>query len=204
MNATLMNDWLLLLRGADSLVCIPLFVGGGALMLFGWRIWKVCVVLCFVLAGAMLGREIAGVGGDRLLFSFVGAAISGVLSYKTAEFAASLLGGVIGTSMAVEFLNMLGLNGLSFWLVTLVLMLAFTALAFINRQTVIVFIAAFLGAVLMVSGLSVCIMLSPTTYGHFHRMVIDNSFVLPFTLLVPTVMSCCYQVSEANRRGSSV
>ncbi len=203
MNATL-NDWLLFLRAADSLVCIPLFVGGGALMLFGWRIWKVCVVLCFVVAGAVVGREIAGTGGDRLFFSFVGAVISGALSYKAAEFAASLLGGLIGTSLSVELLRMLGLTGLSFWLVALALLLSFSALAFINRQTVIVFIAAFLGAVLVVSGLSVCIMLSPTTYGYFHRMVIDSSFVLPFTLLVPTVMSCCYQVSNANRRGTGV
>lgn len=202
MNASL-NDWLLFLRGADSLVCLPLFVGGGALMLFGWRIWKVCVVLCFVVGGAVLGREIAGTGGDLLLYSFVCAAISGVLSYKAAEFAASLLGGLIGTALTLEFLNMIGLTGLSFWLVALVVMLSFTALSLINRQTVIVFIAAFVGAVLVVSGLSVCIMISPTTYGYFHRMVIDSSFVLPFTLLVPTVMSCCYQVSEANRRGTA-
>lgn len=199
MNASL-NDWLLFLRGADSLVCIPLFVGGAALMLFGWRIWKICVVLCFAVTGAMLVREMVG---NELLFCFVGAVISGVLSYKAGEYAASLLGGAIGTLVSAEFLNMIGLTGIAFWLVTLVLLVSFTALAFINRQTVIVMVAAFLGAVLVVSGLSVCIMLSPTTYGYFHRMVIGSSFVLPFTLLVPTVMSCCYQVAEANRRGSA-
>ena len=198
-----LNDWLLFLRGADALVCIPLFVGGGALMLFGWRIWKICVVLCFAVAGAMLGREIAGIGSDKVIFCFVGAAISGVLSYKAGEYAASLLGGAIGTSLAIEFLKVIGLTGLAFWLVALALLVSFTALSFINRQTVIVFIAAFFGAVLLVSGLSVCIMLSPTTYGYFHRMMIDSSFVLPFTLLVPTVMSCCYQVAEANRRGAA-
>ena len=202
MNAIL-TDWLLFLRGADALVCIPLFVGGGALMLFGWRIWKTCVVLCFVVAGAGLAREIAGNGDDQVFYSLVGAAIAGVLSYKTAEFSASLLGGLIGTALAAEFLHTIGLTGISFWLVTLVVLLSFTALSFINRQTVIVFIAAFLGAVLMVSGLSVCIMLSPATYHYFHRMVFDSNFVLPFTLLVPTVMSCCYQASEANRRGTA-
>ncbi|MCH8149344.1 MAG: hypothetical protein IH987_15400 [Planctomycetes bacterium] len=199
MNATLSN-WLLFLRGADAVVCIPLFVGGVALMLFGWRIWKVCVVLCFVIAGGVLGQEMSGNGGDRLLYSFVGGAIAGTLSYKAAEFAASLLGGLIGTSLALEPLSMLGLTGLSFWLVTLVLLLSFSALSYINRQTVTVFVAAFLGAVLVVSGLSVCVMLSPSTYGYFYRMVIESSFVLPFILLVPTVMSCCYQISNVNRR----
>lgn len=197
MNAT-MNAWLIFLRSADAIVCVPLLVGGCALMVFGWRIWKTCVVLCFVVAGVVVGRELAGSAGDRMLYASVGAFVSGALSYKSAEFAVSLLGGLIGTVIAAEFLKAMGLTGMAFWLVALALLFSFSALAYINRQAVVVFVAAFLGAVLVVSGTAVCIMLSPTTYGYFHSALLDSSLVMPFLLLVPTTMSCFYQISEVN------
>lgn len=203
MNAT-MAEWLIFLRSADALVSVPLLAGGGALMVFGWRIWKTCVVLCFVVAGVVVGRELAGHAGDRLLFAAVAAGVSGVLSYRCSEFAVSLLGGLIGTVIAAESLKMIGLTGMAFWLVALALLLSFSAVAYINRQTVVVFVAAFLGAVLVVSGIAVCIMLSPTTYGYFHSALLDSSFVLPFMLLVPTTMSCFYQLSEVNSHGTAV
>ena len=203
MNAT-MNEWLIFLRSADALVGVPLLAGGGALMIFGWRIWKTCVVLCFVLAGVAVGRELASNADDRLLYALAGAVVSGTLSYKFADIAVSLLGGLIGTVIAAEALKMIGLTGMAFWLVALALMLFLSALAHINRQTVAVFVAAFLGAVLVVSGIAVCIMLSPTTYGYFHSTVVDSSFVLPFMLLVPTTMSCFYQISEVNTSGTAI
>lgn len=203
MNAT-MNEWLIFLRSADALVCVPLLAGGGGLMVFGWRIWKTCVVLCFVVAGVVVGRELAGNASDRLLYASVGAVVCGALSYKSAEFAVSLLGGLIGTVIAAESLKMIGLTGMAFWLVVLAIFLSFSALAYINRQTVAVFVAAFLGAILVVSGIAVCVMLSPTTYGYFHSALLDSSLVLPFMLLVPTTMSCFYQISEVNSSGTAV
>ena len=52
---TSIHDWLVFLRQSDALMSFPLLIGGAALMLFGWRMWKLCVALCFGLIGLSVG-----------------------------------------------------------------------------------------------------------------------------------------------------
>jgi hypothetical protein len=69
----------------------------------------------------------------------------------------------------------------------------------LNRQHVVILVTAFLGAVLVVSGLATWIIDMPALYGTVRAMTTGSAIVLPFVLLVPTVMSSFYQIAEVRR-----
>ena len=52
---TSLNDWLAFLKSSNMIVGLPLLIGGAALMLFGWRMWRVSVVVAFGLGGLAIG-----------------------------------------------------------------------------------------------------------------------------------------------------
>ncbi len=75
-------------------VAAPLLVIAALiLMLFGWRLWKVCVFLSFGLIGAGLGATLAGESSNQWYFALIGAVMLGFTSYMFATLAIGALGG---------------------------------------------------------------------------------------------------------------
>ena len=68
-----------------------------------------------------------------------------------------------------------------------------------RRKVLIVFVTSFLGAVMLVSGLAALVMTVPTLYSTLRVMASYTVIVAPFAVLVPTVMSCFYQISELRK-----
>ena len=76
---------------------------------------------------------------------------------------------------------------------------ACTAFAVINRRHVVILVTAFLGALLLLSGLTSWAMNVPGVLGTFRSMAAWSVVVVPFLVLVPMVMSCFYQIAEVRR-----
>lgn len=196
---TSVDEWLVFLKQAHTATGFPMVVGGVALMFFGWRMWKLCVVLSFALLGAVIGSNVCGPNADQWMYAACGAVVLGLLSYWPVNVAVSLLGGMIGSGIVTASVAQLGLSGTTLWAVAGVGMIAFTAYAFLNRQYVVIVVTAFLGAVLLMSGLTSWIMNLPGLYGTLRSMTTGSVLVLPFILIVPTVMSSFYQSAEIRR-----
>ena len=64
---------------------------------------------------------------------------------------------------------------------------------------VAVVLTAFLGAIFLLSGLAAWLMAAPSLYSTVERMARGSALVLPFAVLVPTVMSGFYQLAEVKR-----
>lgn len=174
-------------------------VGGVALMFFGWRMWKVCVMISFGVIGAAIGAMLVGPSDDQWMYAVCGALALGLLSYWPVNIAVSLLGGLIGGGMVTMSLAQLGLMGTTLWVAGGVATLAFVAFAFLNRQLVVIVVTAFLGALLLLSGLATWVMALPGFYGSLRTLATGSVLVLPFILMVPTIMSSFYQASEVRR-----
>ena len=69
----------------------------------------------------------------------------------------------------------------------------------IYDKIVTILITAFEGAVLLVSGVSAIVMDWPWLYSYLHSMVLGSAFVLPFCLLVPTIVASFYQMADVRR-----
>ncbi|MGB2987968.1 MAG: hypothetical protein WBE26_19035 [Phycisphaerae bacterium] len=194
-----MEEWLQFLHSSHSAAGFPLVVGGAGLMLFGWRMWKICVILSFGLIGAVITSSLVGPCNDQWLYTVAGGVALGLLSYWPASHAVAVLGGLIGGGIVTHFLAGIGLSGTALWAAGGAAFIACTAFAFLNRQHVVIVVTAFLGAMLLVSGLAAWLMAMPGLYGTVRGMATGSAIVVPFLLLVPMVMSCFYQGAEVRR-----
>lgn len=193
------QDWISLLRSADVAAGFPLIVGGLGLMLFGWRLWKVCVVLAFGLIGTLAAAQVLGPRDNQITYALACGTFLGLLSYWPVKYSVAVLGGVLGALVTHFYLDSLGLHGTAMWGVIGAAFVACTAFAVINRRHVVILVTAFLGALLLLSGLTSWVLSFPVLFNTFRSMAAWSMIVVPFLVLVPTVMSCFYQIAEVRR-----
>ncbi len=194
-----LNDWIGFLRTSHSAIGFPMIICGLGLMLFGWRLWKICVILAFGLIGVALGVIVNGHGENRALFGMAGGLILAAVSYYPVRQAVAVLGGLIGTGVTHFYLTPLRLDPVIHWSLCGSAFVAFSAYSFLTKQRVVIFVTAFLGAILLMSGLATWAMSVPAFFQTMRSMASYSVIVLPFLLLVPTVMSCFYQIAEVRR-----
>lgn len=201
---TSIDDWLVFLRQADGAMGVPLIIAGAGLMLFGWRVWKICVAVTWGLVGLVAFTGLAEGNPDLQLFVLAGGFLLGLLSYWLAHYAVVLMGGVLGASVVMQMLAALHIRDTTFWLISAAVVMAACAYAHLNRRLVVIFVTAFIGAILVISGLTAFAMEFKAFYGAMRSLATGSVIVIPFLLLVPTVMSCFYQVSEIRRANADL
>ncbi len=202
------NDWMTFLRSSDTVIGIPFIVAGATLMLFGWRLWKVSVMVSFAVIGTAVGTHIAAMVGasqnERILYSVGCAAVLGVCSYWPAQYALAVLGGLIGAGVLTPVMSSLKIHGNTEWLILMIGFLGSGAYALINRQLVVVLVTAFLGSVLALSGCTIFLMRFPSLYGTLQSLAAGSAIVGSFILLVPCTISSFYQIAEVHRNGKEL
>ncbi len=201
---TNVHDWLIFLRHSDALISFPLVIGGAALMMFGWRMWRMCVALSFGLIGFFGGAALVGAGERQLLVAVLCAATLGLVSYWAAKRSVAVLGGLIGAGVALYILTNMHIKGPSLLLVSAAVFIVSTALGFSNKRLVVIGVTSVLGAVLCISGVTALLMASPRLYGTFSGLASGNVLLVGFILLVPAVIGWFYQVSEVRRVGAEL
>lgn len=198
------HDWIIYLRDTHGTAAFPLLVAGVALMGFGWRLWKLCVVLSFAVIGGGLVLMLVPEMNDRWLIAGAAAVLLGAASYWPARHAVPLLGGLIGGGAVLTYLAEVGLKGTPLWCLAGAGLVLSAAYALIYRDKVVVLITAFLGSILLISGLIALVMTSRSLYGWFSGLASESVIVAPFLLIVPTVVSCFYQMGESRRANMGV
>lgn len=196
---TTVQDWISFLRDSHSAVGFPLIVGGLTLTLFGWRLWKLAVILSFGVIGTLLGAYVAGPRDDQMTYAFAAGAFLAAASYWPLRYSVSVLGGVLGGCVAYYYLERFGAPPMILWGLTGLVVVSGTGFSMIHRRHVVILVTAFLGAILITSGLMTWMMTVPILFGTFRSMAAWSIIVVPFLVLVPTVMSCFYQLAEVYR-----
>ena len=196
---TSVQDWLSLLRDSHTATGFPLIVGGLALMLFGWRLWKVAVVLAFGVFGTVAAAVILGPRKDQLMYALGSGVFCALLSSWPLHYSVSALGGILGGMITYGCLSRFGMESAMLWGCSGAAFVACTAMSVLNRRHVVILVTAFLGAMLLLSGLMTLVMTNAGLFGTFRSMAAWSAIVIPFLVLVPTVMSCFYQIAEVRR-----
>lgn len=195
------NQWLAILREFHTLVSLPLLVGGAVLCLFGWRMWRFCVAMAYAVIGVSGAVWLMGHFGMETDYFLAGGAglIGAVIAFSAATVCLPLLGGIIGAGVLYPILSGMGLRDVALWVAAAVCAVGGGGLAFINRRYLVISVTSFFGATLVVSGLAALLMNAKSMYATFHGMAMGSVIVVPFMLLVPTVMSFFYQVADVRR-----
>lgn len=193
------NDTLNFFRDAGSLSGLPLMLAGVGLMLFGWRMWKLCVTLAFGAIGVALGLHFAPPGSPPVLYALGGAIVLAGLSLWMSTQAIGVLGGLIGAGIVYYLVSIGQWPDFVSWIGAAVGFLGATAFSYLYQRHMIVVVTAFLGGLCFTGGLLAVMMAAPALYGTFRSMSAASTIVVPFLVMVPTVMSFFYQVSEIHR-----
>lgn len=194
-------QWITMLQQIDPLIGVPFVITGLSIMAFGWRVWKTLVVASFSLAGLLTPMLLVSDLGGALMYGAGAGLVLGVVSFCFSRAAVPVLGGLVGAAILGPVLEGIGLRGPALMAGMGLGFVCAAGMAVINQRYVIVLVTAFEGALLLMSGVAALMTSNANMFNTFQGMAAGNALVVGFCILVPTVMSFFFQISELNRSG---
>jgi hypothetical protein len=189
-----------------SLIPAMLLVASGVVyMLYGWKIFKMLVLINAVLLGAVIGSHLGGLlkTPEMPLYMAIGiGALFAMLAWPTMRYAVSIMGGLAGCLLgygvwqyiahATSNLEMTRYG----WAGALVGLVFLGLLAFIMFRVAVISWTAFQGAMMSVAG-----------QANVHSALVGNIHLLPLLVGVPAGIGFIYQdatmVKKSRKKRSS-
>lgn len=199
-----LESWLTFLRQSGALIGLPLLVAGVAIGAFGYRLAKLCVPVTYIVIGLYAGSWSATAldqPQQALVYGIPAAVGLAAGAYFLTHHAAVVLAGLLGAFVFGGTLTSLHLYGYAPWVAAALGLAIGCSLAAVNVRQVVIILTALQAAVLFDSGLAAVLMASGSLFSVVRELNAYSPLVLPFLLLVPTVMSAMYQMSEIRRSG---
>ncbi len=170
---------------------------GVVYMLYGWRIFKILVVICFGLIGIFAGIKIGQQFDLQILGAVVGLFLLAALSVPLMRWAVSLLGAVAGGILTAGLWYAFELPGQYILAGAAVGLIAGAMISFIVFKIAVMLFTSFGGGVLIVTGLVALLyqyesMQQPPTE-QVKDLFLNQNWFLPVLLLIPTVIGIIIQ-----------
>ncbi|MBN2456860.1 MAG: hypothetical protein JXB29_10075 [Sedimentisphaerales bacterium] len=173
------------------------FISFGVVCIFyGWRVFKVLVIISFAFLGLILGITIAGkVGGENREFfgALVGVVALGVLAVPLMRWAVSILGAIAGGLITSGIWYACGLNESYIWAGAITGIVAGGMISFIIFKIAVMLFSSLGGSVLMVVGTLALLYLYPATTEDVEQLFFNHKWFLPIALIVPTAIGILVQ-----------
>lgn len=173
------------------------FISFGVVCLFyGWRVFKILVIISFAILGMGLGIVLAGkVSGDnnQILGGVAGFVVLAVISVPLMRWAVSLLGAAAGGILTSGIWYACQLNEEYILAGALIGIIAGGMISFIIFKVAVMLFSSLGGSGLMVTGILALLYLYPETTEQVKELVFNESWFLPAALLVPTVVGIIVQ-----------
>ena len=173
------------------------FISFGAVcLLYGWRVFKILVVISFALLGLFLGITIADkISGDnnQLLCGLIGLGLMAFLSVPLMRWAVSILGAAAGGILTAGLWYACKLPEQYIWAGGLVGVVAGGMISFIIFRIAVMLFSSLGGSGLMVVGTLALLYLYPQTTEQVKELVFTTKWFLPAALLVPTAVGIILQ-----------
>lgn len=174
-------------------------------LLYGWRIFKVLVVISFALLGLYLGITIGKqLHGDQVNVSnevwagVIGLALFAFVSVPLMKWCVCILGAVAGGVLTSGLWYAFGLPQVYLWAGAVIGIIAGGMISFIVfKAAVMLFTSLGGGAITLVGVLALwhlyeTKMVEPATT-HIHDLVFNDQWFLPVALLIPTIIGIITQ-----------
>ncbi|MHC4159046.1 MAG: hypothetical protein ACYSSO_08200 [Planctomycetota bacterium] len=173
------------------------FVSFGAIWLFyGWRIFKMLVIICFGLLGLFLGVIVSDkVSGDAnpVIGGLIGLVALAALSVPLVRWAVCILGALAGCLITSGIWCACGLTEEYIWAGALIGIIAGGMISFIVFKAAVMLFSSLGGSALVTTGVLALLYLFPQTTDKVQELVFTQQWFLPVALLVPTVVGIIIQ-----------
>jgi hypothetical protein len=158
---------------------------GVVCLLYGWRVFKILVIISFGLVGLglgiMLGDKIQG-ESSQILGGLIGMAVMAAVAVPLMRWAVSLLGALAGGLLTSGIWYAAGLNEKYIWAGALIGLIAGGMISFIVFKVAVMLFSSLGGSSLIVAGVFALLYLYPQTSNDIKDLVYENKWFLPVAL----------------------
>lgn len=170
---------------------------GVVYLLYGWRIFKVLVVICFGLLGLFAGIKIGDQFDAQIQGGLIGLALLAALAVPLMRWAVSALGAVAGGVLAAGIWYAFELPEKYIWAGAITGIVAGGMISFIVFKIAVMLFTSLGGGVLIVAGMLNLMhnyesMQEPPTQ-NVKDMFFNHNWFVPLLLLAPTVIGIIVQ-----------
>ena len=167
---------------------------GVVCLLYGWRIFKILVTLCFALVGLFGGLMVNEklVGGNGMWLGLMGIVMMGVLSLPLMRWGVSALGAVAGGILTGGIWYAFALPDGYIWAGALAGLIAGGMISFIVFKLAVVLFTSFGGGALIVTAV-LAVLHAYFDPEKVRILVFDYRWFLPVALIVPTLVGIIVQ-----------
>ena len=172
------------------------FLAFGAVCLFyGWRVFKVLVVISFAMLGGFAGMMISDRIGsdDNLLLPILTSVTMAIVSIPMMRWCVSLLGAASGGILAAGIWYACELPEQFMWAGGLTGIVAGGMISFIVFKAAVMLFSSFGGSSLILAGALALLHLYPQTAERIQLFVFDEHWFLPGALLLMTLIGVYWQ-----------
>jgi len=166
-----------------------MFVSFGVVWLFyGWRVFKVLVVISFALLGLVLGMAVTSKvqgANNQFVGGVIGMLALSILSVPLMRWAVSLLGALAGAIFTAGIWYAVGLNEGYIWAGALIGMVGGGMISFIVFRVAVILFTSTGGGALVLTGAMALLYRYGSIEAKMEHVVTHQRWVLPVALMVP-------------------
>ena len=177
-------DFIVNISWLQAVVCIAF---GAIYLIYGWRVFKVLVIINFAVLGMYAGINLGGRLGSGPWGGIMGCAIAGICSWPFMKYGVSILGALAGAVLGAAFWRVMTLPDPLIWCGALAGLVAGGLLAFSSFKTSILLFTSLQGSVFVVVGVLALLCDYPELTESVTNAVYQHVFLLPGLLLIPTL-----------------
>ena len=173
------------------------FIAFGVVCLFyGWRIFKILVIISFALLGLFAGVKLNQllIGGSEIWLGFICMALFAIFSVPLMRWGVSILGAIAGGLMTSAGWYAAELPEQYIWAGAIIGIIAGFMISFIVFKIAVVLFTSLGGSALMVSGI-LAVMCDERIGAavRVEEMIFNHNWFLPVALVLPTVVGLILQ-----------
>lgn len=165
-------------------------------LMYGWRLFRIMVVICFGLIGIYIGMKVGAMAGNEIWGGVAGLILLGAISLPLMKWCVCLLGAAAGGILTAGLWYAFELPQVYIWAGGTVGVVAGGMISFIVlKASVMLFTSLSGSAITVVSGLALLHLYEtqePVTT-HIQDLVHNQNWFLPVALMVPTMIGIVLQ-----------
>lgn len=166
-------------------------------LLYGWRIFKVLVVISFGLLGMFIGIKLGRYAGNEIWGGVIGLIAMAIISVPLMKWCICILGAVAGGVLTGGLWYAFELPQMYIWAGAIVGVVAGGMISFIVLKVAVMLFTSLGGSAITVVGTLALLHLYETAANpptaNIHDLVFEQNWFLPVALMLPTLIGMVMQ-----------
>lgn len=189
-------DWIWTqITGLGVLEALTFISFGVVCLFYGWRVFKILVVICFAMLGLAMGVVVNNLAAadQGPLLGILGAIVMAIVSVPLMRWAVSVLGAIAGGAITAGLWYSAGLMEQYIWVGGLVGVVAGGMISFIVFRIAVMLFSSLGGSALVVMGILALLYRHAGAAEGIKEIIFSERWFLPAVLILPTVLGLYIQ-----------